>query len=191
MEEGSEYVIYQQGESIQPAGADVIMGARAPYFKREHDMFCSHRYTPSAKGEMYPVATRNGNVILFAHPLFAQYRENAPFWCKKLIQNAIGLLLAEQLVSHDGPSTMTVSLLHQEEKQRVCAHILSYIPVRKSATIDIIEERTKLRNITLRLNLPQEIKAARLVPENVELTVEDGCVTIPEIDGYAIVELTY
>ena len=86
---------------------------------------------------------------------------------------------------------MTVSLLHQEEKQRVCAHILSYIPVRKSATIDIIEERTKLRNITLRLNLPQEIKAARLVPENVELTVEDGCVTIPEIDGYAIVELTY
>ena len=191
LEEGSEYVIYQQGESIQPAGADVIMGARAPYFKREHDMFCSHRYTPSAKGEMYPVATRNGNVILVAHPLFAQYRENAPFWCKKLIQNAIGLLLAEQLVSHDGPSTMTVSLLHQEEKQRVCAHILSYIPVRKSATIDIIEERTKLRNITLRLNLPQEIKAARLVPENVELTVEDGCVTIPEIDGYAIVELTY
>ena len=191
LEEGNEYVIYQQGESIAPVSAEVVMGARAPYFKREKDWFCSHRYTPSAKGETYPAAAKNGSVMLFAHPIFGQYRQNAPFWCKKLIQNAVAQLLPRQLVSHDGPSTMTVSLLHQTDKNRVCAHILSYIPVRKSATIDIIEERTKLRDVTLRLNLPQAVKAARLVPENVELAIQNGCVTIPEVDGYAIVELTY
>jgi hypothetical protein len=191
LEEGLEYVIYQQGEKIAPTTAEVILEARAPYFKRSGDWFCSHRYTPSAKGEMYPAATQNGAVILFAHPLFTQYRSNAPFWCKRLIANALDRLLPERLVQHDGPSTMTVSLLDQPEQSRVCAHLLSYVPVRKSATIDIIEERTRLTDVTLALHLPKEPKTARLVPEGKDLEIKDGKICVPEINGYAIVEIGY
>lgn len=191
LEEGNEYAIYQQGESIEPISSEVILEARAPYFKREKDYFCSHRYTPSAKGEKYPAAVQNGNVILFAHPIFNQYRDNAPYWCKKLIANAISRLLPKQLVKHTGPSTLTVSLLHQPEHRRVCAHILSYIPVRKSATIDIIEERTKVNNVELILDIPYDVKKARMVPEDIELEVKEGKVLIPEINGYGIIELTY
>lgn len=191
LEEGNEYVIYLQGEHIASTGAEVILEARAPYFKRENDWFCSHRYTPSAKGPAYPAALQNGNVILFAHPLFAQYRTNAPFWCKKLIENAIDRLLPERLIRHSGPSTMTASLLHQPENKRICAHLLSYIPVRKSASIDIIEERTRVGQVELMLNLPYEIKTARLVPEGIELAIRNGTVTVPEVNGYAIVELNY
>lgn len=190
LEADNEYAIYQQGASIAPDGCKTVLTARAPYFKREGDRFCSHRYTPSAKGEPYAAAVANGSVILFAHPLFSQYRDNAPLWVKKLVANALDQLLPGRLVRHDGPSTVSVQLLNQPEKNRVCAHILSYIPVRKSATIDIIEERTAARNLTLRLNLPKAVTSARLVPENVELTVRDGAVTVPEVDGYAIVELT-
>ena len=191
LEEGLEYVIYQQGEKIAPTMAEVILEARAPYFKRAGDWFCSHRYTPSAKGETYPAATQNGAVILFTHPLFTQYRSNAPFWCKRLIANALDRLLPERLVQHDGPSTMTVSLLDQPDQSRVCAHLLSYVPVRKSATIDIIEERTRLTDITLALHLPTEPKTARLVPEGKNLEIKDGKICVPEIDGYAIVEIGY
>lgn len=190
LEPENEYVIYQQGVSLDPTAGKTILTARAPYFKREGDRFCSHRYTPSAKGAAYPAAVKNGNVILFSHPLFGQYRSNAPFWCKKLVSNAIDCLLPTRLVRHNGPSTMTVSLLDQEDKGRAAVHILSYIPVRKSATIDIVEERTVLHNVTLKLELPKAFSSARLVPENIPLPMENGSVTIPEINGYAIVELS-
>lgn len=189
LEPENEYVIYMQGEALEPAGADTILSARAPYFKREKDFFCSHRYTPSAKGEAYPAVLQKGGVILFGHPIFEQYRKNAPFWCKKLISNAIDLLLDKRIVRHDGPSTMTVSVLDQPEEARTNLHILTYVPVRKSATIDIIEERTVLRNVTVKVNIPRNFTEARLVPENIPLEIKDGAVTIPEINGYAIVEL--
>ncbi len=99
--------------------------------------------------------------------------------------------MADRIVCHDGPSTMTVSILNQPENNRYCAHILSYIPVRKSETIDIIEERTKLYNITLNFNLPVEVKQAMLVPEGTQLKLTSNSVTIPVIDGYTILELDY
>lgn len=191
LEKDFEYVIYIQGEKIYPADGDTVLYARAPYFKREKDSFCSHRYTPSAKSDMYPAAIRKGNVILFSHPLLTQYRTNAPQWCKLFVRNAINSLLGNTLIRHNGPSTMTVSLLDQPEKSRINAHILSYIPVRKSASIDIIEERTKLYNIEIEFNLPYKIKTATLVPDGTPLKITGSKLTIPEVDGYAVIELDY
>jgi len=181
------YVIYLQGELIAPTDGEVLLTRQEPYFARAGSHFCSHRYTPSARGEEKPAAVRHGNVIVFGHPLFSQYRANAPFWCKRLIANAIDLLLPERLVRHDGPSTLTVSLLHQPQHNRVCAHLLSYVPVRKSAKIDLIEERTVLNDVTLELKLPFPVKAARLEPDGTELALTGDTVTMPRIDGYAIV----
>ena len=190
LEEGIEYVIYNAGQILMPTSAETLLSARAPYFKRDGAHFCSHRYTPSAKGEAYPAVLKNGNVVLFAHPIFEQYRDNAPVWCKKLVSNAIDILLDKRMITHNGPSTMTVSVLDQEDKGRTNLHILTYIPVRKSATIDIIEERTVQRNVTVTFNIPRNVTAARIVPENIPLEIHGNSVTIPEINGYAIVELT-
>jgi len=198
LEKDNEYVIYHQGLRIRAEKSKTVMQARAPYFPRKGDHFCSHRYTPSAHGKPYPAATKNGNVIYFCHPVFGQYRDNAPRWCKTLISNAIDMLLPQRLLRHDGPSTLAVSVLEQAKKKRYAIHILSYIPVRKSAAIDIVEERTVQRNVTLKTGLPKQITKAILVsgspstaPEKRELPVKNGAVTIPEIDGYAILELDY
>jgi len=197
LETDNEYAIYLQGLRIKADADKTILKARAPYFPRKGDHFCSHRYTPSAKGKAYPAAVKNGNVIYFCHPLFGQYRQNAPRWCKLLIRNAIKTLLPGILLSHNGPSTLVVSLLDQPEKHRYCLHVLSYIPVRKSASMDIIEERTPARDVTFRFNLPKPVKKAILVShspsvmDNIELPYKDSKLTIPEIDGYAIIELDY
>lgn len=190
LEPGNEYVIYKQGARLSKKAGKAMLHARAPYFAREGGQFCSHSYTPSAEGEPYPVAFQNGQVLQMAHPLFTQYRDNAPRWVKTLAQNALRLLLPDQMVEHDGPSTLTVQLLEQPKARRVCAHILSYIPIRKSATIDIIEDRTRVRDVTLRLNLSHPFTKARLVPEDVPLTMEGGSVKIPVVDGYAVVEIS-
>ena len=193
LEADMEYAMYLPGEAVAPAeGAEVVLWARAPYFMRSGAHFCSHGYTPSAHGKPYPAAVKHGNVLTFSHPLFRQYRQNAPRWCKILMQNALDQMLpAPRLVRHNGPSTMSVTLLDQPEKGRVCAHILSYIPVRKSKDIDIIEERTKLSQVEFTFRLPHGIGAARLAPERTSLPVCDGRVTVPEIDGYAVIEIPY
>ena len=189
LEPENEYAIYQQGAVLENA-QNAVLFARAPYFPRAGRKFCSHRYTPSAGGEAYPTAALANGVLLFAHPLFAQYRDCAPGWVKQIVKNALDLLLPERLVRHNGASTVTVSLLDQPEHHRTCAHILSYIPVRKSATIDIVEERTQARDLHLTLRIPRGFTRARLVPEGIPLAVEGERVTVPCVDGYAIVELT-
>lgn len=189
LEPENEYAIYQQGAVLENA-QNAVLFARAPYFPRAGRKFCSHRYTPSAGGEAYPTAALANGVLLFAHPLFAQYRDCAPGWVKQIVKNALDLLLPERLVRHNGASTVTVSLLDQPEHHRTCAHILGYIPVRKSATIDIVEERTQACDLHLTLHIPRGFTRARLVPEGIPLAVEGERVTVPCVDGYAIVELT-
>ncbi len=186
-----KYVIYMQGEEVTPDEGQAALSAVAPYFPREGLTFCSHRYTPAAPGNSYPVAVRNGKALLFSHPMFGQYRDNAPHWCKVLIGNAIRELLGAQLVTHNGPSTVTVSLLEQPEHSRYIAHVLHYIPVRKSATIDTIEEASPLDDVTLTLSLPRTVTKARLVPNGEELPVTNGRVTLPRTMGYAVVDLPY
>lgn len=192
---GNEYVIYKQGTRLRPESpegeTEILLYAHAPYFKREGDNFCSHLYVPSGKKEEYPVAFRSGNVIVFSHPLFGQYHENAPGWCKVLVRNAIQTLMPDQLTSHDGPSTVSLQLLEQPEKKRYALHVLSYIPVRKSATIDIIEERTAVRNLKITVNTDKKITGVKVVPEGRALQLEGNTFTLPECDGYAIVELEY
>ena len=190
LEEDNEYAIYEQGVSVVPTAGKTALEARAPFFKREGSRFCSHRYTPSAKGEGYPAAVATENTVLFAHPLFLQYRQNAPRWVKIMMKNAIDLLLPERIVSHNGASTVCVSVLDQPEKERTNVHVLTYIPVRKAKDFDIVEERTAAYDLKLTLNIPRAFTRARLVPENIDLPVDGNTITIPKVDGYAIVELS-
>ncbi|MFV0399281.1 MAG: beta-galactosidase trimerization domain-containing protein [Oscillospiraceae bacterium] len=192
LEPDNEYVVYKQGNMVSPKGSEVLLEAKAPFFPRKGDKFCSHMYTPSAEGDGHPVAFRNGNVILFSHPLFGQYRENAPHWCKTLVNNAVNLLLPDRLIRHDGPSTLSVQVMEQPEKSRYVLHLLSYIPVRKSATIDIVEERAAAYDVTVKLDLPMDVKSARIAPEGTELKrASDGGFFIPKVDGYCVIELNY
>jgi hypothetical protein len=191
LEQDQPYVIYLQGNRLESSGAEVLLSAQAPYFPRSGNQFCSHRYTPSAKGDRYPVVVQNGNVILFSHPLFGQYRQNAPLWCKQFVKNVLDQLLPQWLVRHDGPSTVTIQLLDQPLHNRFTLHVLSYVPVRKSATIDIIEERTAVHDLLVTLNLPWPANRARLVPDDIPLAWDGRSLQIPLVDGYAIVELDY
>ena len=69
--------------------------------------------------------------VYFAHPVFTQYDTNAPRWCKTLVANALALLLPEPLVTHDGPSTLRVSVTEQPDERRWVVHLLHYIPERR------------------------------------------------------------
>jgi len=106
-----------------------------------------------------------------------------------MIGNAIDHLLPNRMVRHNGPSTVSVNLLQLPAKNKVAVHLLSYIPVRRSEELDIIEERTVVRDVAMTFHLGRKIKNARIVPDGKSLAMNGDSLVVPEINGYAIVEL--
>ncbi len=186
------HVMYFKGLEVQPESAQVLARVEVPYFNRTWRHFCSHRHTPS-KGEIaYPAATKNARVIYFAHPIFAQYQDCAPRWCKQLVSNAIDLLLPEKLVEVTGPSSLLATLNEQPEHNRRVLHLLHYIPERRGQAFDIIEDVIPLHS--LKVSVAGEAQSVKLVPsgEELEFQNEGGRVlfTLPKLDGHAMVEIS-
>lgn len=192
----TEHVMYLRGAHVRlKPGAHVLVETVIPYFNRTYKHFCSHQHTPSSGEPAYPGIVQNGRAIYFAHPIFTQYDHRAPLWCKRLLLNAIDLLLPEPLIRHDGPSTLQVHLAQQPHHNRWIVHLLHYIPERRSQTLDIIEDVIPLHDIQVSLNVPADVKAVRCVPEGEELPFERAgsrvIWTLPRLHGHQMVEVTF
>lgn len=190
----TEYVMYMRGLPIAAGeDAEVLASVVPSYFDRDWRHFCSHRQTPST-GEMAgPAVTRTGNVIYFAHPIFRQYNQNAPRWCKLLLLNALDLLLPDPLLRHQGPSSLLTAINDQEEQNRWVVHLLHYIPERRGLDFDVIEDVIPLHDLAVSLNVPGPVASIRTAPEGQELqfVAVGGRVNflLPRLNGHQMVEV--
>lgn len=191
----TEYVMYLRGLEIELTDGEVLADVVAPGFNRTYDHFCSHRHTPSSGKITNPGIIRRGNVIYFSHPIFTQYHQNAPFWCKKLLVNAVKILLPEALVEIDGPSSLHATLNEQPAANRAVLHLLHYIPERRSATIDIIEDVVPLFHVAVSIKPCNPVKRILSVPQEKEIPfqIEKGRIffTVSKIFGHQMICLDY
>ena len=186
------HVMYLRGLEVEPAaGAEVLSAVVEPYFNRTYKHFCSHRHTPAAAQADYPGVVRRGDCIYFAHPIFALYHQYAPRWCKQLLANAIKLLLPEPLVRAGAPSSALLALNRQPAKNRLVLHALHYIPERRAAALDVVEDIIPLYEVPVSVKAPGPVRAVELVPQGrpLEFREASGRVefTIPEIEGHQMV----
>jgi hypothetical protein len=133
---------------------------------------------------------RKGNVVYFAHPVFAaQMRHGAPC-VKPMALDALRALLPEPLVLTNAPSTARVTVSRQLDEDRYVAHVLHYIPEQRNQGPPVVEEAIPLHGIELGLRLPAPSRVY-LAPSEEELAFEerDGrvWVTAPKVDGHAMV----
>lgn len=189
----TEHVMYMRGLEVRAvADAEILAETVASFFDRTYRHFSSHRQTPSSGKVRGPAILRRGRAIYFAHPIFSQYAQNAPRWCKRLFLNAVALLLPEPLVRHNGPSTLFVTLLEQPHERRRVLHLLHYIPERRGADFDVIEEAIPLYNLELSVLAPGARRVA-LAPDGVELSFrregERVSFTLPRLDGHQMIAL--
>ncbi len=189
------HVMYLKGLQVEAApGAEVLAEVQVPYFNRTWRHFCSHAHTPSS-GETagYPGAVRNGNCVWFMHPVFEQYQRNAPLWCKRLVGNALDLLLPEPRVTTNGPSTLITSLNRQAEASRYVLHLLHYVPERRGQAFDTIEEVLPVYHIEVSVRVDEPVTAVTLEPGGEALPFEqsEGRVTftVPQVNGHALIAL--
>jgi hypothetical protein len=188
------HVMYRRGLQVEPVGeARVLAQAEAPYFNRTWRHFCSHRHTPTSGRLAYPAVVQNGRCLYFAHPIFSQYQDNAPRWCKQLLANALAMLMPSPVVEVDGPSSLLVTLSEQAAQQRCVLHLLHYIPERRGQAFDVIEDVIPLFDLPVSVRLASAPKSVRLVPDGGDLAFDyaGGRVTftVPRLDGHAMVEL--
>jgi hypothetical protein len=191
----TEHVMYIRGMDVEAEpGVEVLASKVLPYFDRTYQHFCSHRQTPSSGKIGPPAIVHNGRTIYFAHPIFTQYSRNAPRWCKALFLNALGLLLPEPLVRHDGPTTLQVTVNEQAAERRWVVHLLHYIPERRSQDIDVIEDVIPLYDVRVSVKVPYQVEAAMRVPEQEPLPYEQKGerveFVLPKLVGHQMVALT-
>lgn len=191
-----EFVMYLKGLDVELNGAQKIMNKIEPYFNREGKTFCSHQHAPSSGKVGYPAATKKGNVIYFAHPIFKLYRKNAAIWCKEMVNDAIELLLDNKLVSHNGPSTIVTTLNNQEAEDRDILHILHYVVEKRSEDIYVVEDVIPLYQIKFKIYVGEkEVQKVTLIPEGkgVVFTAENGYIEfiIEKIYGHNMVAIQY
>ena len=191
----TEYVMYKQGALVVPQGETrILCETIIPYFNRTYKHYCSHRHTPSSGESGYPAVTQQGQIIYFAHPLFSQYAQNAPNWCKLLVHNAMRMLLGRTLVKHDGPSTLKVTLNEQAQFNRQVVHLLHYIPERRCQDMDIIEDIIPLYNVGLEIACERPVKTVTCEPQGTALGFSQDDVlhlTVPEIRGHQMICITF
>lgn len=190
----TEHVMYIKGLEVEALPqAKVLANVILPYFNRTYAHFCSHRQTPSSGEIGYPGIVRNGNVIYFAHPIFTQYNINAPRWYKQLFLNALGILLPEPVLRHDGPSTLLATLNEQPLENRLVVHMLHYIPERRCNNLDIIEDVIPLYNVKVSIKSERKVVGVNLVPGQKPLEYEEkeGRIefVVPEIRGHQMIEV--
>jgi len=187
------HVMYMKALEVGArSGSDTLAVTLVPYFNRTWEHFCSHRHTPSADRPEYPAVVKHGHVVYFAHPVFSQYGQNAPRWVKQLVLNAIDILLPDPVIRVDGPSTILSTVNEQTDEGRKVVHLLHYIPERRGADFDVIEDVIPIFDIRVSVKSGQPAHV-RCVPDGEDLSFEykDGYVTftVPKIDGHQMVEI--
>ncbi|MCY4408941.1 MAG: beta-galactosidase trimerization domain-containing protein [Caldilineaceae bacterium] len=189
-----EYVMYMRGLEVAAVEGTEILARMVPaYFDRTWQHFCSHRQTPSSGEPAGPAAARTGEVIYFAHPIFRQYNQNAPRWCKQLLLNALDMLMPDPVLRHGGPSSVLTAVNEQAVENRWVVHLLHYVPERRGQDFDVIEDVLPLYDVGVSLRLPGPVAGVRCVPGGETLAFKEAMgrlsFTVPKLEGHQMVEI--
>ncbi len=159
----SPFLVYQSGVVTKPLGAEVLAQTWRPYFNRNYAHFCSHRNTPPEKEAGWPAVIRNGNIIYLSQPIFRTYHEQGMQLHRDLFANCLKLLYSDPLVKIQLPSCGRVSIMRQEEKNRLILHLLYANPIKRGA-VEVIEDVVPLFDIPVALRVDNAPKALYVAP---------------------------
>ena len=174
---------------------EILARLYEPYFSRTLKHYCSHQNTPHRlEASKHPAIIRKGNIIYIAPELDWMYLKHGARLHRDLLVNVLKLVHKRPMIEAQLPSAGRLAFMHQAQEQRYIAHLL-YAPPMQRGNCEIIEDMPPLYEIKLRIDLPQNILAATLIPDGVDLKItQEGSkssVTIPKFSCHCAVALTY
>eukprot|EP00026_Physarum_polycephalum_P001900 Phypoly_transcript_01903.p1 GENE.Phypoly_transcript_01903~~Phypoly_transcript_01903.p1 ORF type:complete len:926 (+),score=182.85 Phypoly_transcript_01903:61-2778(+) len=156
---------------------EVLASIVAPHFSRSWDHFTAHSHAPSSGNVIGPAAvfTPARRVIYFAHPIFTQFWKFSSSWTKKLISNAMKILLPTQIITTPGsPSTLLATVV-QQGKGKYVIHLLHYVPRRiGTSNVDVVTDVLPLSDVRVELRLPETPADSKAPPPAKGAKKENG-----------------
>ena len=175
--------------------ATVLGKIVAPATERKPHRFVSHAQAPPARetqfGGIVLHQCGEGQTIYFASPIFKAYVENNNLLYRRIMQNAINILLppSEQVLVVEAPISVEISLMQQEK--RLVIHLVNCHFEKRGDSREIIEEIPVVRNIKLKVKKQFSRERVYLAPggEPLHATEADGFITIelPELHIHAMI----
>ncbi|MBE6378369.1 MAG: hypothetical protein E7051_06075 [Lentisphaerae bacterium] len=189
------FLMHLRSKRVKAVTARSLAKVYDPYFNRDAKHFCSHQHTPYCTEESgFDAALLNGNILYFAHPVFALYRNSGAVMHKKYIRSILDELMAGkyQVETANLPSVGRVTLMKQEKEKRLVCHVL-YAPFvlrggRKELEgrqnnlfpTEVIEDIPDMFNVQLKVKVDSAaVESVTLEPEHKEIpfTVHDGFIS--------------
>ena len=185
--------LYDRGVAVSARMDDteVLATITAPYYNRHWDGEHGFVYLPPDRPTDRPAVTQRGGVAHVSHPIFTTYWKSAPVPMRGLVAGRVQRLLPSPLLrAPDAPSFARFTVTGQPGRRMI--HVLAYMPERRGAATDMIEEPLLLENQVVELRLDGLVpKRAYLAPEEREIpfetTDEYVRLKLDRVEGYALV----
>ena len=151
---------------IAECEGEALAYVHEPYFSRTFRHFCGHKNTPfKPERASYPALTKNGNVLYFAHPVFAAYNRSGNYVLERYIKNAIEAVYTKNVKFSYLPSCARVRVRKSEDKPFYALHVL-YAPPVNRGNVCLLEDFPPLYNTEVKMNVAEKVKKITLVPQN-------------------------
>ncbi len=171
-----EYALYEGASQWKAAGAATSLAALGePKFQRTAEHFTSHKQSPFDHLTDFTAMARSGRVGLIAFPVGQSYYRNGYWIYRAAFEHLLGEVLPQRLVRSSAPLSTEITVTQQSAQKRFLVHVINYSPVRKAPPHpEFHEDPVPLTDVTVRLNLPLKVAAARALVAGDKLRVRAG-----------------
>jgi hypothetical protein len=195
--EDTDHVQYLGGTQVKVIGAvSVLAKITEPYFNRRWNHFCSHLQTPPDKRTDNPEMLFNQkDFVYFASKKFSCYNNFSARCDRDMVDYGLHLLLDKgKMVRSNLPSTAEVTVRKSAINEKgIVITVMNYIPQRRTAGIDIVEDMIPLHTVEFAILVDREIVSVKnaATDESISFTLVGGrvCFTLLSIEGYAVILL--
>ena len=170
------------------AGTRVLVERVLPYFQRTDATYSSHaQAAPMAQADASPAVVMGERFVYFADPIFREFRETGNLLMRDGWHSAMNRLGNAACFGEGLPTT--VHVFPRRRGHDLILTLLHYVPTRKAADQDMIEERSSFAGERLKFHCPRKVKTARLFGGAELERVEDGCYALPMTKGRLLLEV--
>ena len=162
-----EYALYEGASQWRAAAPAVSLAALGePQFQRSAERFTSHKQTPFDHVTGYTIMASSGRVGLLAFPIGQSYYRHGYWVYRAAFEHLLNEVLPARLVHSNAPRSTEITVTQQKNAagrpERFLIHVVNFSPVRKAPPHpEFHDDPIPLTDVTVRLNLPLKIAAAR------------------------------
>lgn len=182
--------LYEPGISLKAVSAHTAAEIIKPYFNRHFDLEHAYLYLPPDQPDGTAALTISPQVAHFSHPVGYSYYAHAQVPMRTLVKSLIDRFLPDPLLEiRNLPSFGRATVTAQDGRRIIW--LTAFVPERRGAKIDMIEEGCEVSELKIRLRCGEPVRRVYSAPDEkpLEFNYSNGLceIRLPKMNGYEVV----